>query len=322
MLDAELGHWENPEGAKTDLNWDAGKKYSALQSFSVGNKRVSWGGLDGVCTVEPIAVTRSGTLAFAGSTNRWTWAVVAWPKEKFPIEVASQMSFLQGDPCDPDGWFNLWTNPVPGALAFAGSQPVLWKDRDDPWCEVLTATGGESRTQLSGLKSVAPEARKSKEAAWRFSHCASPDYSHDSLAIEYGRCLIRVGDKYAPLLSSAKKQLDEAKTEAGAKAAANSITRLEGQESDEESAKCGPTAKKIATRMNAACTRLVDWHGANVYKSHLDVMQLICDQDEAQSRPTASGKPWGQYDWDMYKQRLQKHRKSRPVTKEEGERPG
>lgn len=307
---AEVRRWQRRSGSeKMDLDWKAGKHYSHMQEFSIWSGRNVWGGLSGICTTKAVQVKRQGKLTFAGSRNALDYVVVGWPKDKFPMQVASRMTVIKSDPCDPEGWFQSFTRPIPGALAFLGQEPVLWKERDDPWTSILSASNGERRDKLTKLSSKAPAARGFGRSTWSF-RCYSLEGSNDPVAIKYGKCVRAVNKKYAPKIGSASKALDRAKTPGQYRAASKKLDRAKAARGKEMTRKCDPVAGKIRKRMDKAFARIADWHADNTFVSRLDVMQFIRDQAEGESRPTLTGEPWDRREYEKWWDRRRKHQKS------------
>ncbi len=284
---ATLGRWESISGSEdSDLKWKYGKSYSKVQEFRVRKKeQVPWGTASGFCTTKATKVTRKGTLKFSGSTNKLHYVVVGWPREKVPMFVAAHANAIMVDPCDPKGWYTLWTHPVPGTFAYSDNEPVLWTFRDDNHKEAFTAAGINGLSGLARMKSKAPEKRAFKKAEWVFRGCYPKGVGYDSQGIKYETCMRKITNQFIPKFNAANKARDKARTQQARKRAEKKLTSLRFAKSAKEKKKCGPTRNKITKRMNKVYSKIVDWHAKNEIKIDIDVMQYVQAQKEGKGRP-------------------------------------
>jgi len=120
-----------------DFYLDGGAKGSKLQRYNLPARRTRGAGLMrrlakaytyGACALESTEVTVSLTMKYAGTANGLRYVVVEHARDKFPKYLAIDLQPQQNDSCDVENWTNMWTNPLPGAAVYGGTQPFLTYD--------------------------------------------------------------------------------------------------------------------------------------------------------------------------------------------------
>jgi hypothetical protein len=191
-----------------------------------------------------------GTLQFevetryADPTNKLEYAIVSWPRDRFPEAFSSSMLVVV-DPCDTDVWASMWTKPLAGTLAYMESDPVLLTNPGsaaDSWVEVETLGGRVKRVtkrQLDARPSGPIKVRDSYQAP----ECRVTPATNASSS-KFSACMAEVDGRYAAGIAVAESRSRNAESAVVRDLASQQETSLmTRREHDRE--RCKPLYKTI-----------------------------------------------------------------------------
>ncbi|MBM4395095.1 MAG: hypothetical protein FJ087_05340 [Deltaproteobacteria bacterium] len=252
------GRWKvYTGGEEARMDFSTKGNASAIQEWHFW-RNMRWAKNGGVCVTADLPVTAGGELKFAGTSNALRYAVIAFPRAKFPMWIAADMSISTPDFCDSAAWKALWQNPIPGTLVWGEKEPYVVSSNDgldSVWLTVRTLTGSESRIQKHGVRGKAPASRAVKtQFAFRRCHSESTDPEAKKLAA----CHDGIDKKYGPQYDKWGKEKEYAKTISQYQNAKQKLDQLGEQEEKERTSKCGAIEAKISKRCEETFNALVD----------------------------------------------------------------
>lgn len=258
-----------------DFAWSAGNNLTGnLQRFHMwGRQGGPWERTVGFCTTKEAQVTGSGKLTFAGTKNGLRYVVVSTARAKLPLYVATYMSADYGDPCDTDSWLSLWTNPVPGSIVYAGSEPFLVTspDRSGVWITAANVTLQNSvRLQKPNLTQTPPKPVK-VATQFRMPGCLKLSKNTTSAdSTKLAKCYEGIEKRYDPQYDALERQRDAAVSYTGRRAAIAAIERLNDAYDRDVERQCKPIEKQIAKKWEATYNKIVDTYVDSPYQSPID----------------------------------------------------
>jgi hypothetical protein len=277
--------WANPAGTEKfeNFEWSAKGGNSALQRYQTWETREVWQTTLGVCTTKASDVTATADLQFAGTRNGIKYAVVGWPKEKFPQFEATYMGVTWGDMCDVDGFKSLWTDPIPGSLVYDGQEPFLITGPDragQTWLSMMNATGTNSvRTQKRNVTSKAPAAR-SFRTQYRFPGC-SREKPETAESKKLAACHQKIDQKYQAQWDKASDEKNRARTVVQLEQAQGKLDRLRELDTNDRVKQCDPVEDAISKKWEKMFNGIVDHYADNAYTEPLDRAGRLNSEENA-----------------------------------------
>lgn len=256
-----------------------------LQRFHVwGRQGGPWERTYGFCTTKEVQVTGSGKLTFAGTKNGLRYVVVSTARAKLPLYVATYMAADWGNPCDTDAWLSLWTNPVPGSIVYAGSEPFLVTSPDRAgqlWITAANVTLQNSvRLQKPNLTQTPPKPVK-VASQFRMPGCLKQSKNTTSAdSTKLAKCYEGIEKRYDPQYDALERQRDASVSYTGRRAAIAAIERLNDAYDRDVERQCKPIEKQIAKKWEATYNKIVDTYVDSPYQSPIDRAGEMAMQDK------------------------------------------
>jgi hypothetical protein len=225
----------------------------------------------GACATKDVPVTLTADLVFAGTKNALRYVVVGSPKAKFPLHLATYMSVSTADACDTDAWYQLWTDPIPGAVVYAGTEPFIVSSPDragDSWVTLLNATRGQPRAQKKELSSTPPKGIKFS-TQFKFPGCSKERGEHAD-SIRFAKCHDQIDAKYKGQWDAAERARDNAITYLARRAAEASLNRINEADANDRQRTCQPIEDQIAKKWEQTFNKIVDFYTDTPHKSPID----------------------------------------------------
>jgi hypothetical protein len=260
------------EDKVTDFDFDAGKDTSTLLAFTMGQRTTRGAGshrslstsyTDGVCATKSATVSARVKLQYAGSQNGLRYVVVDTSREKFPEYVALEVEPRFSDGCDVDNHVAMWTNPIPGAILYGSSEPLIPSSvgqAEEMWMTAWDPAGRDVRVKRDQLSSAPPNAFKfdPKPRAEACPHKLNDAKSGDGIKV--ATCYEGMAKRYDPLFEAAERARSSAQDILSARNANARLEQLQKQFDDEESKSCGRIRGEVAKKFEAAHNKIVDFY--------------------------------------------------------------
>jgi hypothetical protein len=259
-----LGRFGNRTGNEEvkDVSPVLGKNVGdVLPTYSV-NTPNSWMRFDGACPIKDVELTFDVKLAFPGSTADYTWVLVSWPRNAFPVQIAARSEVWGPVPCSGPITESYFKNAVPGLFVWSSEgTPGLIKGINQGSFMIRGVHNNDMQFRISGATVTWPE-KKSLPSTEYHESCSGYDDSEDPLVDKMAKCHRGVEKQFNPRFDAAVKRRDNAITLGQHNAAVREIDSLNDQVGKAR-AKCAPLEKQVEKAMSEAITRLNDWFLAN-----------------------------------------------------------
>ncbi|HRE90680.1 MAG TPA: hypothetical protein PK095_16255 [Myxococcota bacterium] len=245
------------------------KDVSLVHGRNVGDVLPIYGGhgnrvtvFDGACPIKDVELTFDVELAFPGSSANYQWVLVSWPRNAFPVEVASRSEVWGPVPCSGPITESFFKNAVPGLFVWSGEgTPGLIKGVNQGSFQIRNVRNEESSIRIDRATVAWPEKKSLPSTEYRQS-CSGHDDSEDPLVDKLAKCHRGIDKQFDPRFSAANKRRDNAITLGQHNAAVREIDSLKAQYS-KALVKCEPLEKQVEKAMSESITRLNDWFLAN-----------------------------------------------------------
>jgi hypothetical protein len=232
----------------------------------------------GLCASESASATATASLAFPGTRNGVQYVVLDWPRDGFPLSVASQMHLVLRDHCDLKAREDLFSAPIPGTLAYEGSEPrILVRTRRDGYADVLgigaTGSTGANVRELSSQ----PGGKIAVRSAFTWQECPYHEKAQATspISIKLHECEDRINKKYQREYDQVERLRDQARKMGGISPAAEKMKgRLDDSYDRDFNASCGAALADAKKRAEASFNKLVD-HFADVTAPPRDPLDRI-----------------------------------------------
>lgn len=260
-----IGRFNNRTGNEEvkDVSPVLGKNVGdVLPFYSVHNPN-RWMSFDGACPIKDLELTFDVKLGFPGSTADYQWVLVSWPRNAFPVEVASRSEVWGPVPCSGPITESFFKNAVPGLFVWsAKGTPALLKGINQGSFQARTVHNEDTSFRIEGATVAWPE-QKSLPSTEYHQSCESSYDSEDPLVQKFGKCHLAIDQQFNPRFTAAMNRRDNALTLGQRNAAVREIESLNGQQAKAREQKCGPLEKQVEKAMSESITRLNDWFLAN-----------------------------------------------------------
>lgn len=246
------------------------KDVSPILGKNVGDVLPTYGGImghrwmsfDGACPVKDLELAFDVKLAFPGSTADYTWVLVSWPRNAYPVEIASRTEIWGPVPCSGPITESYFKNAVPGLFVWSGDgTPGLIKGLNQGSFQIRGVHNNDMSFRVSSATVAWPE-KKTLPSTEYHESCSGYEDSEDPLVDKMAKCHRAADNQFNPRFSAAHKRRDTAITVGQHNAAIREIDSLKVQYSKAVE-KCAPLEKQVEKAMSEAITRLNDWFLAN-----------------------------------------------------------
>jgi hypothetical protein len=266
----------------SDFFLDGGAKGSKLQRYDIPARRTRGPGLlrrlaksytEGACALESMEVTVSLTMKYAGTANGLRYVVIEHARDKFPKYLAVDLQPSLSDTCDVEGWTNLWTNPLPGAVVYGSTEPFLTHDAgtaDELWMTAWTAGFQEARLRRGDVVSTPPKQFKFDDKP-KYRKCSRElKYAHSPEGLKVAQCFAALDKRFDPQFDSAQRAKDQATTLLGEINAQKRLDSLNAQYDEEVDRTCAKQEADINKKFEDAYNKIVDFYMTNAPKPYFD----------------------------------------------------
>jgi hypothetical protein len=268
-----------------DFYWRPSAKDGApLTRFSQPPPGPRWQGSEGVCLNTSARLSAKAVLDLKGGAEL-RYALVGWPRASVPLYVATTARVAVQDPCDPDAWLHLWTQPLPGALVYRGNEPFLVGSVTEPpdtAVQLINLAGDTLQAQKSELSGKPPPAR-AFTAAFRAPRCGEPDMATGKLTRELQRCIRGVERSHESAIEKAQARVDKARSDRAISRAEAKLEKARDKMETEKKDKCGPIERDIEALAKVIFSKIQAAHQANVIVAPIDRVDQLQAELEAKS---------------------------------------
>jgi len=209
----------------------------------------------GLCALKATTVTATAKVEFANPKNSLRWAALGWERAKFPADLALRISVDPVDHCDLGYWKSLWTQPIPGTLAWLGTEPFLLIDEEG---NSLDLNGAPHLLRVEELSSK-PSKASAIATAFKFAGCTRHGetvWTPESKALK--QCTDPVDRKFQKPRADAVKL----RGQPGNKAE-EALAQVDRDYDAEVQKKCGALEAKAAKGLGELFPQLVEALGAH-----------------------------------------------------------
>jgi hypothetical protein len=233
---------------------------------------------NGACALKTVDVTATMMLSYAGTTNGIRYVVVEHARDKFPSYLALEAEPELADGCDVEGFTNMWTNPIPGAVMYGSTEPLVPYDvgtAEEMWQTAWVADGQETRIKREDYASSPPKQLKF-EKDYHFKGCPKELKSaHSPDGIKVAQCWDGLNRRYDPQFDAARSAKDNAVGILAEVAADNRMTALNNAYDAEADRTCNKLDAEVGKKLSTAYNKVVDFYQATPYKSPFDRAALL-----------------------------------------------
>jgi len=262
--------------------WSATGGNTPLQRYYVPSVSKSHGEhIYGTCVTKDVPVKMSSDLVFAGTKNGVRYLVLDSPKPQFPLYLATYMWTRLGDSCDTEAWYNMWADPIPGSIAYAGNEPFMIGYPDRAGQLWLTATSATMRTTVRLRKpelTQAPPKSVKFATQYNFPGCPEKSPEHPD-SIKLAKCHEAIDKKYQAQWDAAVSAKEHAPTAGAYRAAQATIDRIKELDSADRRRLCTPIENQISKKWEETFNKIVDLYTDQPYKSPIDRAGELAAQD-------------------------------------------
>lgn len=266
LLVGSFANYSGTEEVK-EFFWQMAGAGTGPQEFSLRRAGDKWNAFkgQGFCMTHPAKVTANADLVFAGSKNGLRYAVLAWEKAKFPMQIAAHIGLNWPDRCDTESWYELWTKPVPGTFTYVNGEPALTTYVDDvggnTYLNFVRVNGADSHTYKKDATTEPPKNVVVK-SQFQFKGCHNepgPGRPLVPMAKAIADCHLRIDKKYEAQWTKIEAVRKTARDQGGVVPAneARAAELEEKQRADREKT-CGPLEEKAQKKVEETYTKLVD----------------------------------------------------------------
>jgi hypothetical protein len=264
-----------------DLAWSAKGGNSSLQRYFVRTYGDGTQRIEGTCVTKDVAVTLTADLVFPGTKNGLRYVVLDTTKAKFPLYIATYMGVHIHDACDTDSWLGLWTDPIPGSIAYEGKEPFLITDPEEAGRGSVRTKNATLGDASSGKNELVTEPPKGIKFATQFQapRCSRDD-GEGADSQRFAKCHAQITAKYKGQWDAAERAEANAITYLAKRAARAQLDRIGEAEENDRERQCKPIEDQIAKKWEQTFNKIVDQYTDSPRKSPIDRVGELASQDK------------------------------------------
>jgi hypothetical protein len=265
-----------------NFEFDLGKDTAKFLKFALPPRRMREQGLRsrisptytyGVCASKTGTVGAHGTLKYAGSTNGLRYVVVDTPREKLPQYVAVEVEPQFSDGCDVENYLAMWMNPLPGAVLYSESLPLIpisVGQAEEYGTKARNTENKETHVYRSQLQSSPAGTLKFSPTPPAESCPRALTDARSEDGIKVATCYERLAKKYDPMIEAVEGVRDRARTSAERRGAEGRLEQIQAQFDREDEQSCMKIRSGVQKKFEAAHTKIVDFYTATPIKGTFD----------------------------------------------------
>ncbi len=137
----------------------AGTKFRPARAKDAHGYTIDDATYDGLAATGTCLMGASSVRLEAATPRKAPYVVVAIPRAKMPLFLATYLALNPGDPCNLAQWKDEWLHPIPGTVVWGGGEPYLVTKVSPPAQKIVgltTTSGGHVRATKLQLVDDAP----------------------------------------------------------------------------------------------------------------------------------------------------------------------